>query len=128
MANPEHVGILGQGVVVWNHWRQETHPLKPDLSGLSLKGINLLTANLSGADFSGTDLAGATLRVANLRACQLRDANLSRAELLWADLTGAHLEGANFSDALVFGTIFGRLDEGPSVLDLATVYASRGRY
>ena len=32
MANPEHLQILQQGVVVWNRWRDRCRGIMPDLT------------------------------------------------------------------------------------------------
>jgi hypothetical protein len=45
MANPEHLAILKEGLVVWNRWRQESR-VSPDLSEADLcrpVGRGLLT-------------------------------------------------------------------------------------
>src|SRR5437870_107657 len=109
MANQEHLDLLiGQGVEVWNQWRQENPDLEPDLSGAILNRMNLSGALLSGA-------------------------NLSRADFSGADLKATLLSGAKLSF-----TIFGRVDLstvrgletvqhlGPSIIDIGTIYLSRG--
>ena len=50
MANQEHLGILHQGVDVWNNWREQ-HPTRPDLIKAELifdhlMGVNFIGANL----------------------------------------------------------------------------------
>jgi uncharacterized protein YjbI with pentapeptide repeats len=97
MANEEHVGLLKQGVEVWNAWRQqeagdllaapELLELYGDLSGAILRGedlcdANLIGANLGFADLSGThlfgaDCRGASFNMANLLGTDFRRANLS---------------------------------------------------
>ena len=48
MANQEHLELLvGQGVEVWNQWRQEKPDLEPDLSGSILNRADLRGALLS---------------------------------------------------------------------------------
>ncbi len=67
MANQEHLDLLiGQGVEVWNQWRQENPDLEPDLSG-------------------------SILNRADLRGALLSRVNLTEASLIWADLRGAVL-------------------------------------
>jgi uncharacterized protein YjbI with pentapeptide repeats len=53
MANPEHLGILKQGVGSRNQWRKEQPDVRPNLIKASLMGTNLREANLRGAEFSG---------------------------------------------------------------------------
>jgi len=50
MANPEHVEMLKQGVVVWNKWRMKHRGIIPDLSGVDLSERDLSGANLEEAD------------------------------------------------------------------------------
>ncbi len=94
MANEEQLGILKQGVDVWNRWRVK----KPE-SEIDLNGADLRRANLRGADFSRADLSHAEFRRADLRLVNLYRANLRRANLPETDLEGAHLSGANLSGA-----------------------------
>jgi hypothetical protein len=47
MANPEHLQILKQGVVVWNQWRHENRGITPNLSRVELVGFELGQANLN---------------------------------------------------------------------------------
>lgn len=114
MANPEHLAILNQGIVVWNQWRRENSKILPDLSeanlrkadlqGANLNGANLRKADLYGATLEATRLARANLRRANLRRANLRRANLQVANLRRADLSGAELERADLSGADLTGT------------------------
>jgi len=91
MANPEHLEILKQGVVVWNRWREEN----PDV-----------ISDLNNADLHGTVLSGAKLRNALLLGVNLTDADLSEAGVSEADLTNAYLRGANLSEADLYGVDF----------------------
>jgi hypothetical protein len=114
MANPEHLKILKEGVVVWNKWRKENPHIQPDLirANLSeaylvaadLSGVNLSMATLSKADLSMADLDGANMRRANaddvcffftnLEKANLEETNLSFCMLCESNLTGAVLTGA----------------------------------
>ncbi len=49
MANAQHLGLLRQGVDVWNAWRTEQPSVLPDLGQADLSGANLYAADLSGA-------------------------------------------------------------------------------
>lgn len=101
---------------------------KANLRKADLSGATLIWALLSGADLGGTLLSGA-----NLSGTMLDEADLSRADLSGADLRGAHLNGAKLSF-----TTFGRVDLstvkgldavqhlGPSIIDIGTIYLSRG--
>ncbi len=149
MANPEHLAILKQGVEQWNKWRED----HPDFSA-DLFEAELTWARLSGADLAGADLADASLIGADLTAANLSDANLIGADLTAADLTAAdmsgasvsyavltraNLGGADFKEAGVFGTYFADVDlsvakgletmehQGPSSIDIDTIYKSHGK-
>jgi uncharacterized protein YjbI with pentapeptide repeats len=125
-----------------------------DLREADLDGAHLSAANLSGADLFGANFSGANLRQADLFGAHLREANLIRAHLEWADLreadlrraglnganlSEANLSGADFSEATVGNTVFADLDltvvkgleiiwhEGPSYIDIHTIYHSYGK-
>jgi hypothetical protein len=70
MADEQHLGILKQGVKVWNEWRSEHPEVRPALS----------TAN-----FCGANLGGACLRRADLTQARLSGANVGRADLFMAN-------------------------------------------
>jgi len=130
VANRQHLDILEQGVVTWNHWRKEHPDIKPDLkeasligaalseanlSNAKLRGANLLGADLLGADLLGADLSEAILRGADLFVADLSSANLfgttlSGADLSSADLSGADLIEANLSNAKLRGAILSGAD------------------
>lgn len=129
MANPEHLEILKQGVVVWNRWQEENSDVRPNLQGVSLPGVKLDKVNLSSTDLKGADftdahlkeaildhaildeaifdraiLAGASFYEASLFMTSLREADLQRARFNFADMTEtylhcANLKGANFDYA-----------------------------
>jgi Pentapeptide repeats (8 copies) len=113
MANEEHLGLLRQGVGVWNTWRNINRSIQPDLhlavlTGTDLHGAILDGARLDGADLHEADLHGANLQDAdlggaNLRAAILDGACLTGAKLCEADLTFAHLDGADLSKAELIG-------------------------
>ena len=73
MANEEHLEILGEGVDVWNEWRERNPEIKPDL-----RWVNFTRKNLAGA-------------------------NLARAHFVFAKLYGVNLTGANLSEAYLAG-------------------------
>jgi len=98
MANPKHLKILRQGLVVWCKWRQENPDIRQDLSEADLNG-----ALLSGADLHTTNLFGAHLNEADLRFTNLIQTYLSEANLIDAHLIGAHLISANLSSANLSG-------------------------
>jgi hypothetical protein len=116
MANKEQLGILKQGVEVWNQWRKDNPNAEIDLTGAdliiaNLSGVDLIIANLSGAnlteaDLREADLRGADLSGANLEGTILRRADLTRANLAGANLSEADLEGANVTGIHLFHTIF----------------------
>lgn len=88
MANPIHLGILSEGVEVWNKWRHNHLEEIPDLSE-----TQLIEADFRNADFSNT----------NFRLAELMESNFSNANLTKADLTGADLRYANLTDANLTG-------------------------
>jgi uncharacterized protein YjbI with pentapeptide repeats len=124
MANQKQLGILKQGIDVWNRWRKDNSDTKIDLNHADLrkaklKGVNFFRAHLIEANLSEADLRRAMLRGANLDRADLRQAELNEADLhlaflrqadlteaylyqanLWAtDLTGANLTSANLTSA-----------------------------
>ena len=154
MANPKHVKILKKGVRVWNNWRKANIDIRPDLSGTYLRELDLRGADLRGtdlnrtylieadlrkADLFGANLNGADLRKADLREADLSQAKLSKADLREADLSQAKLSGADLSDSYAIGSKFTNIDlsnavgldkvihEGPSSIDIDTIYASKGK-
>src|SRR5205814_1278768 len=52
VANQQHLDMLEQGVVTWNHWRKEHPDIKPDLEEATLSGADLSSANLNETDVS----------------------------------------------------------------------------
>lgn len=108
MANEEHLAILKKGVEVWNKWRKENPEVKPDISYEYLRDEKLGDANFSGADLTAVDF--------------------SYTELANADFSGARLSF----------TVFVNVDlskvkglemvehEGPSIIDIDTIYLSKG--
>lgn len=114
MANAEQLGILMQGVRVWNKWREKNPDIAVDLLGADLAKMNLAGANLAGADLSGADLQG-------------------------VDLSGANLFESEFTFAVVMDTTFGSLDLsrtkgletvvhfGPSRISTDTFALSKGK-
>jgi hypothetical protein len=122
MANPEHLQILQQGVIVWNRWRDRYRSIRPDLTN-----AHLTKAMLGGADLKGADLTRAYLSGVDLREFDLREADLSgyvlssiayfnEANLSGADLSGANLAGGDFSSATLTGaTIAGAIFTGATL-------------
>lgn len=99
-----------------------------------LRGADLRNADLRGADLTGVNLAGA-----DLSSADLRDANLTGADLERANLSKAYLSGTKFSSVHLYSTIFGSNDlsqvielesadhYGPSILNIETIYKSKGK-
>jgi uncharacterized protein YjbI with pentapeptide repeats len=146
MADPKHVAMLRAGIREWNEWRAENRVIAPDLryvaltdlSGADFIDADLVGAKLSHSNLSDANLSGADLRGSNLSRTWLRGASLCGANLTWADFTEAHMEGTDVSEAIVGGTNFTGNDLsssrgletakhwGPSVIDLGTIYLSKG--
>jgi hypothetical protein len=133
VANPEHLAILKTGGKAWNRWREESPKSQPDFSRANLSEADLSEANLERAYLREVNLYRATLSLADLNGADLRKANL-----LGANLTGATLDRTDLSLAIVGGTTFANVDlssvigletlihAGPSVIDINTIYASKG--
>jgi len=120
-----------------------------DFTDVSFSRTNLSQVNLSKTDLDGANLAGANCQGANLSDSNLPDAIFDNADLSEANLTKASFIGARFSNAILrnadFGesligkTIFADVDlsqatgletvdhKAPSIINLATLVASKGR-
>ncbi len=161
MTNHEHLDIIKEGPEAWNMWRKANPQIIPDLSHADLKEarlsetnpafafaprprtqINLANTILIGADLTDAILQGADLRNANLSRSDLSHADLRRADLFRADLSNsildrtdltlARLEGLILDNALIWETLFVRVNlsrvrglescrhGGPSVIDEKT--------
>lgn len=138
MANPEHLEILKQGVIVWNDWREKNRKIDPDLSGEHLAGISLIHGNLVNANLQNTNF-----HIAHLDHADFTNANLSNAYLTGATLTNSlfidcNLANTDFSHSSFGWTVLCNVDlsvalglestwhVSPSSLGLDTVYRSKG--
>lgn len=101
MANPKHLAILKQGLIVWNLWRKENPEIQPQLRGADLKEADLRHMNLCYANLFEADLLMADLRQAMLHNADLSHARLNAAKLQEADLSGANLSRTNLSEATI---------------------------
>jgi uncharacterized protein YjbI with pentapeptide repeats len=116
----------------------EADLLQADLYGANLREADLShavlgRANLEHADLSGVDLGGANLWEANLERANLRDVDLRG-----TSFRETSLYEADFHDTFIGRTIFGAIDlrtvlgletavhEGPSIMDVDTLYRSHG--
>lgn len=109
MANEAHLGIIRQGVVAWNTWRQQNPGLTPDLSGASLDGLflrradfqdaNLYQTSFEGCDLDEASFYGANLKEAMLAGVRLKGCDFHQANLRMACLKAANLEGIRGSRA-----------------------------
>lgn len=109
LASEEHLEILGQGVGVWNCWRDANPGIKPDLTEAELAGRDLGNGNFSAADLSNAkmpsadlhnaDLTGANLSYAVLMDANVSNANLERADLIFTQLWEADLNSSSFVGA-----------------------------
>jgi hypothetical protein len=109
-----------------------------DLSGADMSQADLGGADLSGANCGGTDFHQAYLADAVFRTTNLTGADLSEADLSQIDLSWAKLESSNFYSAFLWGATFVGNDlstvkdigtirhQGPSTIDVATLYKSKG--
>jgi TIR domain/Pentapeptide repeats (8 copies) len=108
-----------------------------NLRGAILDRSKLYGAELRAARLVDVSFSGADLTVADLRSSDLSGARFDGADLGGANLTSATVAGTDFAGAIVWQTIFGDMDlstalgldrvehRGPSVIDVATLYASR---
>ena len=72
MANQEQLGILKQGFLIWNKWRDENPDVEINLRGAFLSSANLIRANLQNADFRKANLTNADLSNADLKDVNFR--------------------------------------------------------
>ena len=143
MTDTEYLAILGQGIEVWNKWRQENPNIKPNLKHANLRSTGLRYADLRYADLRYADFSDSDLRYADLRHADLAHSNLgftdvSDADLRYADLSNANLSaatlrGTNLEEAIVWETVFAHIDlrevkglteiryKGPSRVELYTI-------
>lgn len=110
-TNQQHLAILNQGAVVWNHWREKYPQIIPQLAGAELLEYSLERINLSGADLRGinfylTNLDRANLSRANLSGARLTNVNLSHANLIGANFSLANLNSNYFVAAYLNETNF----------------------
>jgi uncharacterized protein YjbI with pentapeptide repeats len=99
MADAAQLGILGQGVEVWNSWRTHNPDVNVNLESADLNSFNLEWINLADANLEGADLSCTCLNHAILVRAKLQRANLAHASLDHANMAHAHLEKANLAFA-----------------------------
>ncbi len=113
-----------------------------------LNNANLEQSNMEGADLHNVFLQRSTLHGTNLRGAELSDANFYKAKIKDADLSGARLwftrffqtilNDVDFGNAVLNGTVFQNVDlstvhldstqhYGPSTIDVATLFKSKGK-
>ena len=124
MANPEHLHYLKKGVEYWNHWHdkqrtREWSPFGVDLSRADLRSEDLTARRLSGVDLSGSMLCGAELLRTDLSRAKLDDADFTRARVGATVFCGVDLSAVKGLETLTH--------HAPSVLDLETIYRSKGK-
>ncbi|MBE8968466.1 pentapeptide repeat-containing protein [Nostocales cyanobacterium LEGE 12452] len=83
---------------------------RADLSQLKLIEANLSNSNLSGANLNDTDLTDANLTNADITGALINGAILIRANLSNADLSGAGIEYCEFTESILDGTKFARVE------------------
>ena len=110
-----------------------------DVSRADFSQASLSEADLSGANCIGADFHQAHLAQANCRGANLTGADLSEADLSEIDLSWAQLNESDFYDAFLWGATFISNDlstvknldtirhQGPSTIDVDTIYLSKGR-
>ena len=108
MANPEHLGILKQGIDVWNEWRKKNPGIEPSLRkaklvGKDLQNANFNDTNLRRANLRKTNLSGASFRRADLRRAKLTEAIIRNADLTSAILIDTDFEQAEITNCMVYG-------------------------
>jgi Pentapeptide repeats (8 copies) len=120
MANPEHLGLLVQGVATWNEWRENHPAIAPDLTSADLSEAVLKKINLQGANLSHSNLSKANLNQANLRGATLCHANLCWANLSRVDFSYADLSHADIAGAYLYKAVF--TDANLEKVDLSQTY------
>ncbi|GHO98841.1 hypothetical protein KSF_088890 [Reticulibacter mediterranei] len=126
MADQEHIGLLMQGVDVWNQWRREHPEIRPDLSSAdfslaNLHKVDLHEANLMRANFTSTNFIGAALNQANLSRACLKEATFYRASLNRVSLIGASLHNTFLIDADLTRADLTRADLSYAVMGLTNL-------
>ena len=121
MANPEHLRIIKQGVVIWNNWRLSKldNSFKPDLSEVDLSKANLTCANLTGVNFTGANLRKVCFNYANLSNANLSRANLSNASFISTTFSRTSFTGANLSDTTLDDRDFSKADLSETIFSEA---------
>lgn len=142
MANRKHLTILKQGRDVWNAWTSEIPSADYGFEKLprgTFEGYAGKWPDLFRADLGGMDLTGYNLDTAILFGANLSNAILVKTGLVSSILTEADLTGANLDRAQLGFTVFGNTDlskvkgletvihRGPSHIDIATIYCSKGQ-
>jgi hypothetical protein len=119
MANPEHLEILKQGVVIWNKWRKENPSIQPDLSNIDLHRITiqLTTMNLTGAnmyhafgyglfafdaDFSEANFKNALFSDCKFHGSKFRKADMSKSKFEGCVFHAVDFEHANMKEASLY--------------------------
>jgi hypothetical protein len=122
MSNEEQLGLINQGVEIWNAWRREHPEILPDLRGVDLTQAQLRGVNFSNVNFSVLNIDESeskdghwgwfrtSLMFADLRNADFTDANLDGAFLSLSDLSGAVLANARLSDANLPGVNLSHAD------------------
>jgi len=100
------------------------HSIRATHGGTDLREANLSGAHLFETSFSGSDLRGATLRATHLHgalfvATQLAGADLTDSRLSFTTFHSVDLSEVKGLDALHH--------DGPSIIDIDTVFRSKGR-
>jgi len=115
-----------------------TFLVEASIAGGDFTEADLREADLGLADLSGSKFAGARLEGASLVGANLRDADLTRADLTRATFFDTNLKGTNLGYAELAYTVFQSCDlgavigldsvehEGPSVIDIDTIFRSKG--
>jgi uncharacterized protein YjbI with pentapeptide repeats len=124
MPDPEHVGILGQGVEMWNQWRSDHPEIKPDLTSANLIEANLFKANLRLADLAEAQLTGANLLWADLSGARIAHANLSQADLSQTKMIRCRLNRACLREAYMFRANLREADLSEADLNMANLLQS----
>ncbi|MBC1225350.1 pentapeptide repeat-containing protein [Nostoc sp. UCD121] len=83
---------------------------RANLSQLKLIEADLSDSNLSGANLNDTDLTDANLSNADITGALINGAILIRANLTNADLSGAGIEYCEFTESILDGTKFARVE------------------
>jgi uncharacterized protein YjbI with pentapeptide repeats len=101
MANKMHLGILKQGVEIWNLWREGNPSIVPDLHNADLRDLDIRGIDLRGAYLEAVSLYRTRLDHANLSNANMKNASIERVNMRFCDMSGTNLSEAFIVDTIL---------------------------